>query len=176
MSSSMTQKRKTPQKRSNDRGQCQPAAESGSGTFFAIAAAMLLIGFAFMPSRTATLGYSCVLLAGVLISAATGLWMLVIPFRESFVCGLLYVFVPIYWFYYLISRWHKTRRTTLWHLGGIVLTTLAIVAVAIETQAASRQSMTGATVRHVAMEIKHPARLLSTTLAAWTTPKDSDGV
>jgi len=140
---------------------------------------MLIVGFACMPARVAISGYSFLFLTGVLIVLATWLWMLVIPFRESFVCGLLYVFVPIYWIYYLITRWRVTLRPTLWHLGGIVLGAVAVIAIAIETRTVDGRPVAsaspGETVRHVALEIKHPSQLPWRTIATWALAKGSDG-
>jgi hypothetical protein len=152
---------------------------SANGPYVAIALVMLLVGFAGMPARVAISGYSFLFLAGVLIALATGLWMLVIPFRESLVCGLLYVFVPIYWIYYLITRWRVTLRPTLWHLGGIVLGAVAVIAIAVETRTVDGQPVAsaspGETVRHVALEIKHPSQLPWRAIATWAFVKSTDG-
>lgn len=42
--------------------------------------------------------------------------MLVVAFRESLMCGLLSMFMPLYGLYYLISRWDRCRG---WFLTGM---------------------------------------------------------
>ncbi len=51
----------------------------------------------------------------VLISSA---WLTWIAFKESILCGLLMVVVPFYAFYYIATRWSRTREPFLLHLVG----------------------------------------------------------
>lgn len=62
-----------------------------------------------------------------------GIGMLVVPFRESVVCGLLYLFLPFYALYYLITRWQDMRPWFLTSLSGVglaVVSALLLPAVA----------------------------------------------
>jgi hypothetical protein len=43
--------------------------------------------------------------------------ILIVAFTESWVCGLLYLFLPFYWLYYLVTRWDD--------VGGFFLMQLA---------------------------------------------------
>jgi hypothetical protein len=48
--------------------------------------------------------------AGLIMMVVGGIGLIVVAFMESAVCGLLYLFVPFYGLYYVITRWEDTRR------------------------------------------------------------------
>jgi hypothetical protein len=48
-------------------------------------------------------------LAAFALYAWGGIWQICIAFREELVKGILYLFLPFYCLYYLITRWHETR-------------------------------------------------------------------
>ncbi len=50
-----------------------------------------------------------------------GIWLLGIAYGESLFCVLLYIFLPVYSVYYVISRWSDTKKPFLIViLGGIL--------------------------------------------------------
>ena len=52
-----------------------------------------------------------ILLLGCLVAMVVGaIGMLIVPFRESVVCGLLYIFLPFYALYYLVTRWDDMKK------------------------------------------------------------------
>jgi hypothetical protein len=57
-------------------------------------------------------------LVGMIMMAIGGIGLIVIAFTESVACGLLYLFVPFYCLYYVITRWADTKRFFLLSLGG----------------------------------------------------------
>lgn len=72
-----------------------------------------LVGFVaamfLMPRDRAFLitGY-CIAGFGGLMSTYYGIRMIVVAFQESTQCGLLYIFIPVFYpLYYLVSRWEK---------------------------------------------------------------------
>jgi hypothetical protein len=58
-------------------------------------------------------------LAGMLMMLTGGIGCLLCAFRESSICGLLYLFVPLYGLYYILSRLEDTKVYVLTWLGGI---------------------------------------------------------
>ena len=59
-------------------------------------------------------------LLGVGIYLVGLIWMIVIPFRESSKYGLLTLFMPLYFLYYLVSRWDRMRRSLILIIVGLV--------------------------------------------------------
>ena len=59
-------------------------------------------------------------LLGVGIYLVGLIWMFVIPFRESAKYGLLTLFMPLYFLYYLVSRWDRMRRPLILIIVGLV--------------------------------------------------------
>jgi hypothetical protein len=58
-------------------------------------------------------------LAGMLMMLSGGIGCLLCACRESSVCALLYLFVPLYGIYYILSRLEDTKVYVLVWLGGI---------------------------------------------------------
>ena len=55
---------------------------------------------------------------GYLIMVASWSWLIHIAFKESAKEGLLFVFVPLYAVYYIVTHWQKTKVTVLIHVIG----------------------------------------------------------
>jgi hypothetical protein len=94
---------------------------------WAIMAALIIIGtiavsMSLMPRSRAFFVSGCVCI-GVCntIAAVFGLRILIISFRESAVTGLLYLFVPFYSLFYIITRWSKCGRLFLTSLVAVAM-------------------------------------------------------
>lgn len=59
-------------------------------------------------------------LSGLVFSLWGGLSILVEAFKEDIVCGLLYLFAPFYSWYFVFSRWQKTRKPLVMILVGLL--------------------------------------------------------
>lgn len=75
-----------------------------------------LVGIAsavcFFLSAIPFVGVFCffaILVAYAIVQFAGGIWLLTIAFKEDIVQGLVYLFVPFYALYYLISRWENCK-------------------------------------------------------------------
>ncbi len=55
---------------------------------------------------------------GLILSMVGGIWSLLVAFRESVTCGLLYLLLPFYSIYYLFTRWEEMHRPFLVGLAG----------------------------------------------------------
>ncbi|MFH1560904.1 MAG: hypothetical protein ABID84_05830 [Chloroflexota bacterium] len=64
---------------------------------------------------------------GVATYMAGGIWMIILAFRESVGCGLLYLFMPFYSLYYLFSRWDEMRKPFIVFVVGIVMLIVGVV-------------------------------------------------
>lgn len=90
----------------------------------ALLAGLILVG-------VIVVGISLGSVAGTLAMGAVGLGVilmfigsigsLVVAFQESAVCGLMFLFVPFYALYYLITRWDLVRRPFLINLAGTAI-------------------------------------------------------
>jgi len=68
----------------------------------------------------ATCGWVLVLVFEILI-LVSAVWLTVIAFIESWVCGLMFMFVPFYWLYYVITRWYRCSRLfNIWLVSNLV--------------------------------------------------------
>ncbi|MEX2561106.1 MAG: prolyl oligopeptidase family serine peptidase, partial [Pirellulales bacterium] len=61
------------------------------------------------------------LAVGLIVSTVAGVWLLCIAFMEDVVCGLLYLFLPFYSLYYVITRWSAVKVQFLSTMGGSAL-------------------------------------------------------
>ncbi len=68
-----------------------------------------------------TLGFIVAVGAGTLMLFGGGLWLLGVAFHEGVMCGVMYLFVPFYGLYYLISRWDDCKRPFGLAVGGWLL-------------------------------------------------------
>ena len=81
-------------------------------------------------------------MGGLIIAAVIGgvillvgaIWLLIIAFRESTSCGLLYMFLPFYSIYYPITRWAKTKKPFLIGLIGVVALIGGLVPTLVQTK------------------------------------------
>jgi hypothetical protein len=75
-------------------------------------------------------GY-CMAGFGGLMSSYYGLRMVIVAFQESTQCGLLYLFLPFYALYYLITRWERMGGYFLMNLmySMVILVGMGMVAV-----------------------------------------------
>lgn len=61
-------------------------------------------------------------LCGLIMMVSGGIWAIVNAFRESVFCGVLYMFIPLYGLYYLVTRWdHMARPFTTYLVGLLIL-------------------------------------------------------
>lgn len=89
------------------------------GTLFLLALAS--------PSMSVVL-FGVLFLTVMALYAVGAIGMLIVPFRESGVCGLMYLFVPFYALYYLMTRWSDMRQWFLTSLSGVGLAVVMGVA------------------------------------------------
>ena len=78
---------------------------------------IVLLGLA-IPPLGALVGAVAVI-GGVGLLLVGSLWCLGVPFQEDILCGLMYLFVPFYSLYYLITRWPEMRKPFLVSLAGM---------------------------------------------------------
>ena len=71
-------------------------------------------------------GFGAVAVCGI-ISVCFGLHSLVLAFKEDAVCGIMYLFVPFYSLYYLITRWDEQREPFVTQLSMTLAMILAMV-------------------------------------------------
>ena len=86
---------------------------------WAILCALVVIGtlavsMSLMPRRDAfqLSGAVCLIVCSI-VAAACGLHLLILAFKEDVITGVLYLLVPFYSLYYVITRWDKCRRSFL---------------------------------------------------------------
>ncbi len=74
----------------------------------------LAVSMSFMPRHEAfeLSGAVCVIVCYIVI-AACSLHLLVLAFKEDVLVGVLYLFVPFYSLYFVITRWSRCRQTFL---------------------------------------------------------------
>jgi hypothetical protein len=96
--------------------------------FVVIGLSAAWVTFGFVDRAIAVPGYTVLLIVGAVIATVGGIRMAISPFQESASCGLMYTYVPRYWFYYLVTRKQRMLRPFLWHLCGDVLAIASFVA------------------------------------------------
>jgi hypothetical protein len=108
--------------------QRRPAVVSGLDGLIRFVPWVLLGGFLLLGIAIGILSGSvavglvgALIIVGFLLALAGSLWGVVVPFMESILCGLLYLFLPLYPLYYLITRWDEMRRPFWLSMGGSVL-------------------------------------------------------
>lgn len=67
-----------------------------------------------------------VVIAGWGLGIVGGIGLIVRAFQEDVVCGILYIFVPFYWLYYLVSRWDDNYPFGECHVGGVLITLMGM--------------------------------------------------
>jgi hypothetical protein len=90
---------------------------------YLIALALFLIGGIVVLSipEVAAPVYLCMVAGGMLAMLVSGLWCLGIAFSEDILCGLLWIVVPFYNLYFIISRFQETKKPLALMLIGILL-------------------------------------------------------
>lgn len=58
---------------------------------------------------------------GFMVVLISGIWFLVVAFRESVLWGLACLFIPIAQLFFLIVHWPVAKRPFLYQLSGLVL-------------------------------------------------------
>lgn len=86
--------------------------------FLALAGIVAFVTGMFMIPRDQAFEISgyCLVGFGSLMSFYYGVRMIIVAFQESTTCGILYILLPVYPLYYLITRWDK--------MGGLFLMNL----------------------------------------------------
>ncbi len=74
----------------------------------------LAVSMSLMPRGQAfeLSGAVCLIVCGI-IQAACGLHLLVLAFKEDVLVGVLYLLVPFYAIYFVITRWSRCRQTVI---------------------------------------------------------------
>lgn len=74
----------------------------------------LAVSMSMMPRHEAfeLSGWVCIIVCGI-VQVACGLHLLVLAFKEDVLVGVLYLFVPFYSLYFVITRWSRCRQTFL---------------------------------------------------------------
>ena len=83
----------------------------------------LLIGFGCMmlllPLKMAMFGAAIIMYSvAALVAIYSGIRLIIVAFTESMVQGLLYLFVPFYALFYIITRWDRCGAFFLMNLGA----------------------------------------------------------
>jgi hypothetical protein len=100
----------------------------------------MLIGAVFSKAVAGIL-MILVLLASLIMMVVGSIGLLVVPFFESVVCGLMALFVPFYGLYYVITRWDDMKKWFLLNLVGVGMLFgcgIFLPAIAAARQAAER--------------------------------------
>jgi WD40 repeat protein len=88
------------------------SAGVGAGLFLSLA----VVGLFTQAGAVALIGLTAVV--ATLLMMGGGIWAIVNAFREDVVCGILYLFLPFYPLYYLITRWSDQWRPFVTQLAG----------------------------------------------------------
>ncbi len=94
--------------------------------------ATFAVGMSVLPGDKAFLvsGYVWIGITGI-ISFVYWVRLVVVAFTEKLPCGLMFLFVPFYWLYYVITRWGQCGKFFLIWLTLVVLQPLGLVFVII---------------------------------------------
>lgn len=95
-----------------------------------------LVGFmatmTLMEQEQAIFMAGCVIITcAVLLGFYSGIRILIEAFNESFVQGLLYLFIPLYPLFYVITRWDKVGTYFIMNLGASVIAVLGYGAIIV---------------------------------------------
>ena len=53
--------------------------------------------------------WSAILMVCLIVAFLSGIWLLIIAFSEDILCGCLFLILPFYQIFYIITRWSKCR-------------------------------------------------------------------
>lgn len=107
----------------------RPAGGMANDRFVIICGSLLIVGIVLGVLGFASLGIALLAMsfcAGVFLFS--GIWGVVVAFQEDASCGLMYLFVPFYSLYYLVTRWETAGRPFLLGLTAIIPYILVIFA------------------------------------------------
>ncbi len=79
-----------------------------------------------------------VLIVRLILIFIGGIRLLIGAFQEDVVCGLLYLFVPFYSLYYLVTRWEEQKSAFLMNVCGGLLVCGASIALPAAQQARNK--------------------------------------
>lgn len=65
-------------------------------------------------------GVGFAIMAGYIMMLVGGIGLIIAAFEEDVACGLMYIFIPFYSLYYLITRWDETRWPKMVGLGFLL--------------------------------------------------------
>lgn len=88
-----------------------------SGTLFV--GVLFAVAFLVPPARLYAIGLLAIF--AFTLSGVGNSGLLIVPFQESVLCGLLSMFVPFYGLHYLITRWDRCRGWFLTSMAGFVV-------------------------------------------------------
>jgi hypothetical protein len=96
----------------------------------------------------------------------SGIRLIILAFQESPVQGLLYLFVPFYALFYIVTRWDRCSEFFLLNLGGVALVGLGLgmmaVSNSIEVKPGTQGSVAAPPALVAAADLPRPARLIGT--------------
>ena len=116
--SSPSRSAKTKPKKKN-----RKASRSDDGVRFSFTSPLVWLGFPFAATLVTMAAVFIVPVVGVILAIIVsiiglilifigGIRILIGAFQEDVVCGLLYLFVPFYSLYYLVTRWEEQKVTS----------------------------------------------------------------
>jgi hypothetical protein len=106
----------------------------------------------------ALIGFGGAAAVGILLCGLGNIICLVTPFRESIVCGFLYIFMPFYHLYYLITRWDVMERPFIMILAGAPFWAFVYVSVVMAWMRGGGPPMLQEAVAQVRSEVNLAAR------------------
>ena len=97
--------------------------ENIPGWAYLVLGALVLVAIvaAFTSHTGMAVVWGGVLVIAFIAMAVGSIGLLIVAFQEGLMCGLMYVFLPFYGLYYVISRWEDTKRWFVLCFGGWLL-------------------------------------------------------
>ncbi len=105
---------------------------------FPFAATFATIAALFIVPGVGVILAIIVLIVGLILMGIGGIRLLIGAFQEDVVCGLLYLFVPFYSLYYLVTRWEEQKSAFLMNVCGGLLVCGASIALPAAQQARNK--------------------------------------
>jgi len=88
---------------------------------FPILSWLIAIAVTFVIPTAGLVLMTGLVIAGYVISMIAGLRSLVVAFREDLMCGVLYLFLPFYSLYHMITRWEDHKSPFWMGICGVLL-------------------------------------------------------
>lgn len=119
--------RRRPARGGRGKSRKKSGLSGGTIALLGVGGFLLLVGLAglFVPG-IAMLYIILALITGVALSLWGGIKLLVTAFQEDAICGVMFLFVPFYWLYFTITRWHETSKPFIVYALGVVAVLSAI--------------------------------------------------